>query len=1201
MELPAGPRTGPAAPSRVGSDRTSQLSSFAEAAQRLSAEPSNGASRCRFAPDVDAQAGTSGHHSAAESRDGGPRGLFEPRRAHFMASGSGHFPDASNNNSYLGPEPRAQTEPNADLDDDRSTPDRCTPDRLTPDRPSLPSVRTVRISHRLRSPRTSNRALLTRQRTPYGMRRFITATPPGTCSGAAPAAASTDGGRFVFGVSLTGESSVDGGLPVAGSSPSLQPPARPYSAANPPAAGANRAVRATSVPAASDVGRGLGAGPGGRRPRFGGAVVIGEPVPEEPNLLSPRTTDPGLLERRATPCPLKWGRWAEGSWDGASASEGGFARGITDGGEGGTETSAGLFSTEAGYDAPASLDYARRRWNRSSSLHRSRGRSGAGAAPFAAGASGAGGPSVGGYVHPHPHRALRVQVSLTKAFRRTSISSLLGAGAAGVEGSDVDSPASGPSAAGLLGAALGVSGSANTPTRHGRRRNLAGNEDLGLEAFLARFQPPPMPPMGAGAGTAFPGQGPAPMHGGAAASAAAPSPGPGSGTGAAIGVRNCSFGGGSVGGGSFGRGSGTYPSGLPPTPPRPPRSPMPPAIQAGYPPFCHPADMPPPAAFRGVPASPHAGAVTSPDGPPSASLRYGMLGSLPPTPTPAAGAASAAVTPDLFTAPHAHATPATTGASPASALPLGSAPQDPAAAAATTNNQDSAPEIGPNQMGVTRPPPPPAARRLAMQIVATEHIPSTLPAVGSHAPQIVSHMQPSFQQLSAPQRRVPHMSPPPPLALPPSGGTGVSHLTSPTSPGVGSAQASYGRTVYGDMAEAVHVSQYSRAYGANPAYGVAEALSIVSSMTSYHDGITTPPTQASPQASPGAARPAGPPRPWLQPPRAGAWGSRATQSSDGGVGAFPASAAAAAAAAARAGGAVPGVRTPAASMHAATAAGSPHLRRSNMGNSPLASAGAGAGNVFAPGLPRPCSACNMAGAGDGTERRATTNGGGGIDQISTMTNGRPSADGSNVSIGRNRRALRHVGSQRSHAPDEDDSAESLAKLEYGTSDYGGCASEYDAYGNPAATTKGDNAGLASATGGGGDEEGMLQSEGLIVLGGPREEHTYRRLQDDAAAAGVGWAAEDLSMSVSAKLAAVSAAVAAAAAAAAATAQQQPLASPPLRHVLVTELMKGASAGGAAVGGAASPSRLSRCTSAARQQAEEAAAEAVAEAAAAHWL
>lgn len=170
--------------------------------------------------------------------------------------------------------------------------------------------------------------------------------------------------------------------------------------------------------------------------------------------------------------------------------------------------------------------------------------------------------------------------------------------------------------------------------------------------------------------------------------------------------------------------------------------------------------------------------------------------------------------------------------------------------------------------------------------------------------------------------------------------------------------------------------------------------------------------------------------------------------------------------------------------------------------SPLAVATAGGG--LAPGgaartlrrsclsMSRPASTANIAGmphhnhhhhqhgAVSGSEARSTDGGG--------ATSSRPAGGAS----GAGRRVLQHTGSVRSHAPTEDDSAESLAKLAQAATwenNTGGTANAH----KPAEdiTTSGDM--FAGAAGGGGtapgeaggsgaDDQDAIES-GLMVLGG----------------------------------------------------------------------------------------------------------------------
>lgn len=208
----------------------------------------------------------------------------------------------------------------------------------------LASVRTVRLPRGLRSPRTSNRALLTRQRTPYALRRFMGGQMVGPRELLdLPAAPSPAAGTGVG--STTGHGA-----------------ASPARAATPSYANGGTSFRtiATAAAAASAAGRRMhthsgaapldaeldaaalldrnsaAAAPGSARAavsaaarsaaiarqtavRFGVRPLDpGAPAPgPEASVLSPRTTAPALLARQATPCPLRWGR-LEDSWDGAS-------------------------------------------------------------------------------------------------------------------------------------------------------------------------------------------------------------------------------------------------------------------------------------------------------------------------------------------------------------------------------------------------------------------------------------------------------------------------------------------------------------------------------------------------------------------------------------------------------------------------------------------------------------------------------------------------------------------------------------------------------------------------------------------------------------------------------------------------------------------------------------------------------------------
>ncbi|KAG2437545.1 hypothetical protein HYH02_011187 [Chlamydomonas schloesseri] len=422
-------------------------------------------------------------------------------------------------------------------------------------------VRTVRLPRGLRSPRTSNRALLTRQRTPYALRRYmggqlvgprelldLPAAPSpavgtgvgatarshfGAASPSAARAAGTpsyaNGGASFRSITTAAAAASAAGRRMhthsgaAPSEPDTDPAAlldRNSAAAAPGssarAAAFNAAARSAAIARQTAVRFGV-------RPLDPGAPSPGP----EASVLSPRTTAPALLARQATPCPLRWGR-LEDSWDGASEAALSHTLSNTF-----SHTYSNVMNAVSEHGAPPNFDAG----GGGMDVFRYGGRSRAGGAISAMGggngSSMAGGPgdhsdrlSAGGVRgfsragsirsgrlpsyggggtgagfgghQPHPHRALRVNVSLAKS-RRSSVSSVMSLdptehGATEGAAGGATGGGGGPALPVVVSLRTGGGGGGNTPTRRGRRRNLAGNEVLGWETLVPRV---PIAPMGA--------------------------------------------------------------------------------------------------------------------------------------------------------------------------------------------------------------------------------------------------------------------------------------------------------------------------------------------------------------------------------------------------------------------------------------------------------------------------------------------------------------------------------------------------------------------------------------------------------------------------------------------------------------------------------------------------------------------------------
>jgi hypothetical protein len=172
-------------------------------------------------------------------------------------------------------------------------------DILAPIRTSRPRApRAVRLALSVHSPRTSSRALLTRQRTPYGLRRLFTGGVPD--------------------LDLPSASIAEPGAELRSQ----------LAAARAAVADAKLAPRSSQAPEDGRPSPGCGRAHVRFGPRFLDVHLGDVPTSMDEELAaelvaSPRTTAPALLARQATPCPLRWNESGRGwGWDDAGSEAG---------------------------------------------------------------------------------------------------------------------------------------------------------------------------------------------------------------------------------------------------------------------------------------------------------------------------------------------------------------------------------------------------------------------------------------------------------------------------------------------------------------------------------------------------------------------------------------------------------------------------------------------------------------------------------------------------------------------------------------------------------------------------------------------------------------------------------------------------------------------------------------------------------------
>ncbi|GLI62912.1 hypothetical protein VaNZ11_005751 [Volvox africanus] len=276
------------------------------------------------------------------------------------------------------------------------------------------------------------------------------------------------------------------------------------------------------------VGRGAAQHPPGRHAYFAGTGTTAAGT----GTTSPRTTAPALLARQQTPCPLRWPSTApvwEDSCDGLNeAMEAHWQASMTPmdtvvstaAGANGAQRRLWHLAAAAAAGDDTDLDLTDTVDPMLSDAFCTR--------PFSPGSIGWTGQSLrsqslgqqGGRgrlasqsSQPHPHLpTLRVQLSLTK-LRRLSASAILTLLAEGNEMSPATATTATPATSfsmalrssnaggGVGGNGYGIGGGGGrygagvmTPTRRGRRRNLAGNEDMSWDAVPPR-SPIPNPAM----------------------------------------------------------------------------------------------------------------------------------------------------------------------------------------------------------------------------------------------------------------------------------------------------------------------------------------------------------------------------------------------------------------------------------------------------------------------------------------------------------------------------------------------------------------------------------------------------------------------------------------------------------------------------------------------------------------------------------